>query len=529
MTISKEISIVVSKLSNAGGISDLKEFPLVALGIHLAQKSFRVNFILCNPGLNFSKNIQEYLNQNGIKVHKVSAISSCSVSWLTPQLNLFDLLMSLKSDLVIGESEGGMLALYAGFGLKSAPVLTYLENGIYLDKLKTNSTFSHEGELLRATLEDIQLRKSGAIISNSEISSLIVTSLNNELALEVAPISAGIKDNLTDPGEILSEDIGSIWITTVLRLVNEIEEEQIDSSGASVSVIISTKNRQEFLPNALASCFFQNVPAFEIIVIDDGSDFPELTEKVVKEYSNLLNISLIRNESSLGQSKSRNMGANKAKGKFLAFLDDDNFLLPNHLELCLAQLSNPSVMAACSFMNSVDSVRPINQNSKVDYVMIFAGDHFGSLNHLYNLACDTHIVIRREFFLELGGFPELIQSSAEDWALGLRIINSGGKFQSTGTPTIMYRRNRDGLFATVSGLSKAWPLHTSSQLISIREWWFTEFARFALIHPNSFESKIGYAKVLIRDRAYFSLVRGLLRNVRNVLVSMLKFGLFNRK
>ena len=60
MTISKEISIVVSKLSNAGGISDLKEFPLVALGIHLAQKSFRVNFILCNPGLNFSK-ISRYL------------------------------------------------------------------------------------------------------------------------------------------------------------------------------------------------------------------------------------------------------------------------------------------------------------------------------------------------------------------------------------------------------------------------------------------------------------------------------------
>ncbi len=288
--------------------------------------------------------------------------------------------------------------------------------------------------------------------------------------------------------------------------------------------MIATKNREKYLPNALQSCFLQSVSPLEIVIIDDGSDSPDQIQKIVKDFSARLNITLLRNEVSLGQGESRNIGAKVAKGTLVAFLDDDNFLLSNHLELCLAQLKHPEVVAACSFMNVIETDQLVEQNSKVDYVMIFAGTQFGALNYFYNLICDTHIVIRREHFLKIGGFPALIRSSQEDWALGLKIMNSDFILKSTGVPTIMYRKNSDGIYATVTGLSKWWPLHVSSQRVNINGWWFTELARLRIVEKGKLQETINYVKWLLEHRLYGLLLARICRFVwRNTFLKLRNF------
>lgn len=86
-----------------------------------------------------------------------------------------------------------------------------------------------------------------------------------------------------------------------------------------VSFIIPTKNRKGLLNKCLKS-LIDNCKGltYEIIVIDDGSK--DGIDNIIK---NLKNISLIKNQKSLGPVKSRNIGLSKSKGKFIVFLDDD--------------------------------------------------------------------------------------------------------------------------------------------------------------------------------------------------------------
>jgi glycosyltransferase involved in cell wall biosynthesis len=96
------------------------------------------------------------------------------------------------------------------------------------------------------------------------------------------------------------------------------------------SIIIPTYNRSQFLKSAIDSVLFQNFSNFEIIIIDDGSI--DDTKIVVDEYKNVdYRVSYFFQNNS-ERAISRNNGASKAKGKFLIFLDSDDFFSnPDHL------------------------------------------------------------------------------------------------------------------------------------------------------------------------------------------------------
>ncbi len=86
-----------------------------------------------------------------------------------------------------------------------------------------------------------------------------------------------------------------------------------------VTVIIPTFDRGTDLAECLASVFSQDYPEerFEVIVIDDGSC--DQTQKLVSAFPCLL----LRNEKNMGQAYCRNLGAARARGEMLAFLDSD--------------------------------------------------------------------------------------------------------------------------------------------------------------------------------------------------------------
>lgn len=99
-----------------------------------------------------------------------------------------------------------------------------------------------------------------------------------------------------------------------------------------VSVVIPTYNRKEKLIRAIESVLNQTYRNIEIIVIDDNSDFN--VQDYLNTQSNLINsrIKVIRNESNLGPSLSRNKGAQEAQGEFVAFLDSDDIFLKNKIQ-----------------------------------------------------------------------------------------------------------------------------------------------------------------------------------------------------
>lgn len=107
------------------------------------------------------------------------------------------------------------------------------------------------------------------------------------------------------------------------------------------SIIIPTYNRAAFLPKAIESVLAQTYTDWELIVVDDGST--DNTKEVVSQYSDSRIIYIYQQNAE--RSAARNNGIAHAKGDYVCFLDSDNVMQPNRLQL----LSETITKTACYF------------------------------------------------------------------------------------------------------------------------------------------------------------------------------------
>ncbi|HVJ54433.1 MAG TPA: glycosyltransferase family 2 protein [Aliidongia sp.] len=95
-----------------------------------------------------------------------------------------------------------------------------------------------------------------------------------------------------------------------------------------VSVVIPTLNRPKLVVRALASVFAQTYPEIEVIVIVDGPDHETIA--ALRQIGDP-RLQVIVNPRSLTAAGARNVGIDRAKGDWIAFLDDDDEWLPTKL------------------------------------------------------------------------------------------------------------------------------------------------------------------------------------------------------
>jgi glycosyltransferase involved in cell wall biosynthesis len=106
-------------------------------------------------------------------------------------------------------------------------------------------------------------------------------------------------------------------------------------SEALISVIIPVYNRISELERAIQSVLKQSWQAFEILVIDDGSD---ADIKSICDSFNDERIRFFRNKLHENANVARNIGIREAKGEYIAMLDSDDEYLPTHLELRIEKI-----------------------------------------------------------------------------------------------------------------------------------------------------------------------------------------------
>ncbi len=99
-----------------------------------------------------------------------------------------------------------------------------------------------------------------------------------------------------------------------------------------VSIILATRNRARLVSKAIQSILDQFFQDWELIVIDDASE--DNTAEVIREWQRKdKRIIYLRNEKQSGISKTSNKGFKKAKGEYIAIIDDDDYwALPDKLE-----------------------------------------------------------------------------------------------------------------------------------------------------------------------------------------------------
>lgn len=95
-----------------------------------------------------------------------------------------------------------------------------------------------------------------------------------------------------------------------------------------LSIIIPIYNREQTLERCLASVQKMHLKDFEVLMIDDGSSDNSTT--ICKKYTLLDNRFHYYYKKNGGVSSARNYGINHAQGKWISFIDSDDWVLPNH-------------------------------------------------------------------------------------------------------------------------------------------------------------------------------------------------------
>lgn len=189
-----------------------------------------------------------------------------------------------------------------------------------------------------------------------------------------------------------------------------------------VSVVITTYNRASYLERAVRSVLGQTYKNMELIVVDDCS--VDETPKILKELSvKNRQVIFFSNSVNIGTVESANRGIKKAKGKYIARLDDDDYWCdPQKLEKQVGFLEkNPEYGLVGGGMIKV------NESGKEIARLIFpeSDEDIRKVILVSNVFVHSTVVFRKDIFEKIGGYDKAFSFGFEDIELWLRLGNHG--------------------------------------------------------------------------------------------------------
>lgn len=207
----------------------------------------------------------------------------------------------------------------------------------------------------------------------------------------------------------------------------------------SVSIIIPTCNRPEYLRQAIESIFAQTYADWEIIVVDDRPC--DETRAVAAAYPT--HVTYVTGERA-GPSRARNRGIQAARGELISFLDDDDLMLPDNLAVLAHYLrEHPTLGCAYGWYTWIEPSGRVSAHAGPRVagaapVQLPSGDTV--------VPCGTRLqgailapllleeslllgtsLIRREWITRCGGFDPAV-SFQEHWDFYLRLAEAGCLF-----------------------------------------------------------------------------------------------------
>jgi teichuronic acid biosynthesis glycosyltransferase TuaG len=200
-----------------------------------------------------------------------------------------------------------------------------------------------------------------------------------------------------------------------------------------VSVIIPAYCCADTIRQAVDSALVQEVP-LEILVIDDCSKEP--LDEVMEAYRLNPQVRYLHNETNMGAAATRNRGVTLARGRYVAFLDADDWWDKGKLKAQLQAIEREGVVLCSTARELVtlsgeQSGRIIPVREKITYRSLL----------LHNCINCSSVLLRRDVALE---FPMAHEDAHEDYITWLGILKKYGRAAGVNEPMLKYRLSASG-------------------------------------------------------------------------------------
>ena len=190
-----------------------------------------------------------------------------------------------------------------------------------------------------------------------------------------------------------------------------------------VTIVMTHYERPRLCKVAIQSVIEQDYPQdkFEFILVDDKSpshDAQRFLDSLEDDFKRR-NWKIVRNEENLYLGGARNVGFKHAKGKYVMFMDDDNYAKPHELRTFVVAMENGNADVLTSlvqFFWSDDN--PLKAKEIVDdepsYLFLGGDAETGAFKNCFG---DANCCVRATSFEKIGGYTEDKQIGFEDWEM----------------------------------------------------------------------------------------------------------------
>jgi glycosyltransferase involved in cell wall biosynthesis len=164
-----------------------------------------------------------------------------------------------------------------------------------------------------------------------------------------------------------------------------------------VSVLMTAYNRESYIAQAIESVLASTLVDFELIIVDDCSNDSTvaISRRYIKQDSR---VKVFVNEKNLGDYYNRNRAASYAIGKYIKYLDSDDVMYPNCLEVMVNSMEKfPDASFGLSAVGNSNKPYPFKISPKEAYLQ-----HFYGFGH-FDRAPGSAIILKKSFD-EIGGF-----------------------------------------------------------------------------------------------------------------------------
>jgi len=202
----------------------------------------------------------------------------------------------------------------------------------------------------------------------------------------------------------------------------------------AVSIIIVNYNGSKFIGNCIGSALDNKYADFEIIFVDNASSDGSV-EFVKEKFGHDKRLCIVKNDRNLGFAEGNNVGANVARGNYIAFLNPDTMVNPNWLKESLKVLKiDPTIGVCQSKLLSIENQKIIDSAGDfIDYygvMMRRGGDlkekdvgQYDKVEEIFS-ARAAAMMVRRKVINEVGLFDPTFFMTYEDidfcWRVHLR-------------------------------------------------------------------------------------------------------------